>query len=352
LIPSSSSSSSCCCLETQQQSLKEQFQNVSIAIVPPPLPPKIALPETICKRTVIASVSQATMPVSIDTLKAYFRFCGDISLIKFESPYAIVCFSKDFEANTALLLDHGNVCGGPIEIFRYEDQSFKVPEIRRLLVEKMAKELVEFTEQNQEANKSENGKEIISQEQNNEADHESFLAASSPLENPSVFVTNISPKANSKLLEDFFSYCGTVTCIIIYAGEDRKDMNCAAVYFENKEAATTASLLGGAKICDQPIEVQPLTSELENRLGQQKEISSIKERSSKAFEGEKSKSSVIASMIAAGYDLGNSVVYKAKSYDRKHLHGAVSSTVSTISKKASQGKEVVLSGMKSIAKKF
>lgn len=44
--------------------------------------------------------------------------------------------------DTALLLDNGIVCGGQIEVFRYGEQGRKVPEQFRLLIEKLARQLV------------------------------------------------------------------------------------------------------------------------------------------------------------------------------------------------------------------
>lgn len=59
----------------------------------------------------------------------------------------LLCFEKDFEADTALFLDNGFVCGGPIRVFRYRDQgSQNFPHETKATVEALAKQFVERIE--------------------------------------------------------------------------------------------------------------------------------------------------------------------------------------------------------------
>ena len=46
----------------------------------------------------------------------------------------ILYFAKNQEAETALLLDNGIVCGGPIHVFKYKDYPNKVTENRFFIV--------------------------------------------------------------------------------------------------------------------------------------------------------------------------------------------------------------------------
>ncbi len=69
------------------------------------------------------------------------------------SSVAVISFSKDYEADTALFLDHGMVCGGPIEVCKYKDLSTKLPDAQRHAVEKLAKQLLETVDKNPQQEK-------------------------------------------------------------------------------------------------------------------------------------------------------------------------------------------------------
>jgi len=177
-----------------------------------------------------------------------------------------------------------------------------------------------------------------------------------------VYVTNISAKATPDILVDFFSYCGVVNSVELY--KDNTDTSqFAAIYFEEREAVRTALLLSGGYIYDQPIDIQLLSGDLESQLKKKKKVGSTLSKSeskSTSTTGTQSKSSVVASMMSAGYNLGSDVISKAKNYDEKHFAGKVANTLSSakdkissindkyeISKKAQKGKDALVSTVQS-----
>lgn len=139
-----------------------------------------------------------------------------------------------------------------------------------------------------------------------------------------VFVANISPNATEKTVSDFFSFCGRITKLTLRkepAGDGSQE---AVVVFETDSAAKTALLLTNALIVDRPITVVPhITSTADTEGGEvtQKEIpqDNITNRSFTAPDHERSKTSVVASMVAAGYVLGTDAVAKAREIDEKHM---------------------------------
>jgi len=162
----------------------------------------------------------------------------------------------------------------------------------------------------------------------------------------SVYVTNISPNANEKTVSDFFSFCGKISKLYLKK-EEGKEVSTAVIQFETESAAKTALLLTNALIVDRPITVTayltsssaPLTSNnnststtgftSDNTNSTQEPTpltatfgTPVENISHKDFGGvhddERSKTSVIASLLAAGYVLAENALDKAKEIDEKH----------------------------------
>lgn len=141
----------------------------------------------------------------------------------------------------------------------------------------------------------------------------------------SVLVTNISPNANEKTVSDFFSFCGKISKLFLKK-EEGKDTSSAVIQFETESAAKTALLLTNALIVDRPITV---TSTVNINQSSSDEATSevhgtpvdTKNITHKDFGGvpdeQRSKTSVVASLLAAGYVLTENALDKAKEYDEK-----------------------------------
>jgi len=138
----------------------------------------------------------------------------------------------------------------------------------------------------------------------------------------SVYITNISASASEKTVSDFFSFCGKIDKLFLKKEEN--GTSSAVVQFETESAAKTALLLTNALIVDKPITVtpyslnvdQPSTSTIleENLVPDNK----VTQRDFPVPDEQRTKTSVIASLIAAGYVLGQDTLGKAKDYDEKH----------------------------------
>jgi len=145
----------------------------------------------------------------------------------------------------------------------------------------------------------------------------------------SVFVTNISPAATEKTVSDFFSFCGKIVQLFLKK-EEQKDTHSAIIQFETESAAKTALLLSNALIVDRPITVasyiistnppspvQPHPSP--DAMGPPVEATKITQRDFGTVpDSERTKTSTVASILAAGYILANDALEKAKDYDVKH----------------------------------
>jgi len=139
-----------------------------------------------------------------------------------------------------------------------------------------------------------------------------------------VFVANISPNATEKTVSDFFSFCGRITKLTLRREATGDGSQEAIVVFETDSAAKTALLLTNALIVDRPITVVPhVSSSVDTEGGEvsQKEVpqEDITNRTFTAPDHERSKTSVVASMLAAGYVLGTDSVAKARDFDEKHM---------------------------------
>jgi len=141
-----------------------------------------------------------------------------------------------------------------------------------------------------------------------------------------VIVTNVSPSATEKTVSDFFSFCGKIVSMKL-TNEEGRATKSAVVQFETESAAKTALLLSNALIVDLPIAVVPYSEEAASSsttaAGGVESSSStsaddIRTREFNVPDEHRSKTSVIVSLIAAGYVLGEESIQKAKEFDEKH----------------------------------
>jgi len=91
----------------------------------------------------------------------------------------------------------------------------------------------------------------------------------------------------------------------------------AVVVFETDSAAKTALLLTNALIVDRPITVVPHVPSVSDLEADP--AVDITNRNHTAPDADRTKTSVVASMIAAGYHLGADAVGRARELDEKHL---------------------------------
>jgi len=125
-----------------------------------------------------------------------------------------------------------------------------------------------------------------------------------------------------KTVTDFFSFCGRITQLLLKK-EEGKDTSAAIIQFETESASKTALLLTNALIVDRPITVTPFVRPSATIAPQETAVpidqSKITQRDFGNVPDEnRSKTSVVASLLAAGYTLANEALEEAREYDEKH----------------------------------
>jgi len=161
------------------------------------------------------------------------------------------------------------------------------------------------------------------------------MASTDVQEIRSVLVTNISPSANEKVVSDFFSFCGKINQLFL-KNEEGKDTSSAVIQFDTESAAKTALLLTNALIVDRPITVSALATPSSGSASPDTPVIAAEEVhgtpvaqdniSQKNFNGvsdeDRSKTSVIVSLLAAGYTLAENALEKAKEVDERNNFSA------------------------------
>jgi len=155
---------------------------------------------------------------------------------------------------------------------------------------------------------------------------------------PPIVVTNVSPFVEEKDMRAFFGFCGNISSISFqksWTGSDVPPPDASItciIKFEQKSAADTALLLNHALIKDKSIIVKFQEEEtLEVEVATDIITNESNPNPKQAWEGEpvvveedtsapedRTKTSVIASLLAAGYILGADTLQKAKAFDEKH----------------------------------
>jgi len=148
--------------------------------------------------------------------------------------------------------------------------------------------------------------------------------ASHQIDPKSVFVSNIAPTATETTIISFFAFCGKITKLVLKRKESDQPHE-AIVTFETEAAAKTALLLANASIIDYKISVVPYVIPVEPPLIDFTPDVTVKEGSAihnKDFgavpDDQRTKTSVIASLMAAGYILGEDIIKRSREYDEKY----------------------------------
>jgi len=132
-----------------------------------------------------------------------------------------------------------------------------------------------------------------------------------------VQVSNISPNANEKTVADFFSFCGKITSLYLNKDEGQ-ETSTAVVQFESESAAKTALLLTNALIVDRPITVVTYGAESTFRHDTATPVTDIPQKDfGTVGDHDRTKTSVVVSMLASGYVLASDAVAKAKEVDEQ-----------------------------------
>jgi hypothetical protein len=143
------------------------------------------------------------------------------------------------------------------------------------------------------------------------------------LKSKSILVTNIGASATERSITDFFSYCGKIERLSFHRAAGIDGKNEAIVTFQTDAAVTTALMLSGAQIDGSGIIVSPYTS-ADSGIplgGNAPVVQSGDQISNRKFpeaDEQRTKTSVVANIIAGGYALGSDIADRARDYDEEH----------------------------------
>ncbi|KAI1320468.1 hypothetical protein EDD11_000853 [Mortierella claussenii] len=118
-----------------------------------------------------------------------------------------------------------------------------------------------------------------------------------------IIVNNISASASDKTVKDFFLFCGKILEFEIQKEGDRQ---VALVLFERESAAKTACMLTNAMIVDSQISVKPYFEETADANGDH------------TAQENKPKATILAEILAAGYQLQDQIIEKGLEIDAKY----------------------------------
>ncbi|ORZ21634.1 hypothetical protein BCR42DRAFT_407973 [Absidia repens] len=128
-----------------------------------------------------------------------------------------------------------------------------------------------------------------------------------------ILVHNISLKSTEKTVKEFFLFCGKIKEFEMQFDDDDTSQT-ALIHFEHEEAAKTASLLSNALIDESHISASPYYSSsisFDDKTSDDDTEGSISQES-------KLKTSIIAEILANGYNLQDQVVAKGLEYDHQY----------------------------------
>jgi hypothetical protein len=120
-------------------------------------------------------------------------------------------------------------------------------------------------------------------------------------------------------VSDFFSFCGRIIKLSLRKDAGVDGAQEAVVIFETDSAAKTALLLTNALIVDRPITVVPHVVSAETEAHVEQAQTEITHREFAVPDHERSKTSVVASLLASGYVLGGDAAAQAREFDEKHM---------------------------------
>ncbi|KAL1914708.1 uncharacterized protein VTP21DRAFT_7966 [Calcarisporiella thermophila] len=127
-----------------------------------------------------------------------------------------------------------------------------------------------------------------------------------------VVVKNISPSVSEKTVKDFFLFCGKIKEFELQK-EAENDNQTALVWFERETAAKTACMLNNALIGDQNVSVdyffEGVAPSEENKDGN---------GTDQSVQESKPVTKVVVEILAAGYNLQDSIVSQALALDQKY----------------------------------
>jgi len=132
-----------------------------------------------------------------------------------------------------------------------------------------------------------------------------------------VHVSNIAPGTSEGDVSKFFSFCGKIDSISLTPSSGTADAPLSAtITFERESAASTAVLLDGSPLNNQPIAVSAAHS-IDEIAGSHLAPSGDIGPDGEILQENKPRAAVMAEYLAAGYNIGDRVLQKGIDFDKK-----------------------------------
>lgn len=168
----------------------------------------------------------------------------------------------------------------------------------------------------------------------------------------SVVVSHVSSTVDKDRIQEFFTFCGTIKSVE-QLESDSSGKNTFHVTFALEKAVSTAELLDGAELGENPIVVKVVSEENEklpsytevaggggttNDHKVQEEVSEELRTGDSEYDGivqeDKPKRAILAQLLAQGYNLSDSLIERGVDYDRKRGYTSrIKSFVTDVDKK-------------------
>jgi len=144
-------------------------------------------------------------------------------------------------------------------------------------------------------------------------------APAAAVEKPkAVFVENLSPSVNTKMLNEFFSLCGAIETITVRPKPGAEDGTLEAiVFFESSGAADTAVLLTNAILVDRNISITYFKGS-DGKDTKTEPSAAADADAAAAPAGDGSSPSVWASIVAASYKISDDITKTLNQVDEKY----------------------------------
>ncbi|KIY61867.1 hypothetical protein CYLTODRAFT_494991 [Cylindrobasidium torrendii FP15055 ss-10] len=120
-----------------------------------------------------------------------------------------------------------------------------------------------------------------------------------------VNVKNIAPETTEAHLNDFFTFCGTITSI-----EYKQDAHAATIHFEKPSAAKTALMLNGGSLDGATLDVTSDIAHADEPEGEHKEGAPLEQ-------SDKPRAAIAAEYLAKGYQLSDQILHRAIDLDNQ-----------------------------------
>uniref|UniRef100_A0A060T925 ARAD1D12188p n=1 Tax=Blastobotrys adeninivorans TaxID=409370 RepID=A0A060T925_BLAAD len=136
-----------------------------------------------------------------------------------------------------------------------------------------------------------------------------------------VKVTGLNASTTQDQVQEFFSFCGRVSGVVISPPQSEKESGSATVTFEKPAAVKTALLLTDSELAGSKVTIsadEKTIAEAEQAAGQETPENATKNGQEDISQEYKPRATILAEYLAQGYVLGDRVIDRGLELDAKH----------------------------------